>query len=88
MGRKETLETMSQGPHLAISVADGRRVIGIRALAGYERVACAETSDDRMNLVHDRAVHLYAEESVPSARRRIVAAGHVAAHTSPARLRR
>jgi hypothetical protein len=75
--RGEPVQAAGRGARLTLSVGDGRRVVGIRALAGYERVACAETAGDRMNLVHDRAVHVYAEESVPSARRRIVAAAHV-----------
>jgi hypothetical protein len=73
----EPVQTPDQDGPLTLSVGDGRRVVGIRALAGYERVGCAETAGDRMNLLHDRAVHLYTEESVASTRRRIVAAAHV-----------
>jgi hypothetical protein len=67
---------------LTMSIGDGRRVVAIRALAGYDRVGWAETTADRtstrMNLVHARASHPYAEESLASTRRRIVAAAHVA----------
>lgn len=82
-GRGEVIETTSNDRSSTLSIDDGRRVVAIRALAGYDRVACAETAGGRMNLVHDRAAHAYAEESVPSTRRRIVAAAHVA-HSSRA----
>jgi hypothetical protein len=77
LARGEPVETVDGDASLTLSVGDGRHVVGIRALAGYERVACAETTADRVNLVHDRAMHVYAEESAPSAKRRIVVAAHV-----------
>jgi hypothetical protein len=61
-----------------MTVGDGPRVVAMRILAGYDRIGCAETGAGRMNLVHDRASHPYAEESAPSTRPRILAAAHLA----------
>jgi hypothetical protein len=82
-GRGEVIDTTSNDPRSMLTIDDGRRVVAIRALAGYDHVGCAETTEGRMNLIQDRAAHAYAEEAVPSTRHRIVAAAHVA-HSPPA----
>jgi hypothetical protein len=63
---------------LTMSVGDGRRIVAVRALAGYDRVDCTGNSAVRINLLHDRTSHPFAEESIASTRQRLVAAAHVA----------
>ncbi|MDQ3127174.1 MAG: DUF2264 domain-containing protein [Chloroflexota bacterium] len=65
-------------------LGDGRRVVALRALAGYDRVSRTEDAAGPANLVHARSTHASAEELVASTRRRIVATAHVAGPSAEA----
>ncbi len=59
-------------------LGDGRRVVGLRALAGYDSVSRTDNAAGPANLVHPCATHPSAEELVASTRHRLVATAHVA----------
>ena len=77
-----TIETDEVGG-IAMVEADGR-VVAIRALLGLDRVGVSGSGPGRMNLVHDRSSHPWVEESVVSARSRVVASATVASADRPA----
>ncbi|HET7029457.1 MAG TPA: DUF2264 domain-containing protein [Candidatus Limnocylindrales bacterium] len=62
-----------------VRVAGDGRVVAIRALHGFDEVGSSAAGRGRMNLVHDRSVHPWAQEGRPSDRRRLLASAVVTA---------
>jgi hypothetical protein len=73
------IELRSDDIGASICVSDGGRRVAIRALAGFDRIGATDSGPGRRNLVHDRSVHPYVEETVGSSQRRIVASATIAA---------
>jgi hypothetical protein len=61
-----------------IALSGGERVVAIRRLAGYGTVGVSTSSADRINLVHDRSIHPWVEETNPSRSPRVVASATIA----------
>ncbi len=73
----------------AVAVGDGRHVVAIRGLLGFDRGGTTSSpSDGRSNLVHDRGVHPWVEEAVARAGSRTVASALVVAADEAVAMRR